>query len=207
MNLFIRFALATFAVTAFSPAWSQAPAAPAHSASPATSPATSSATSSATLRQTIQSFVPVFSGRVDVQALPLSQAIKTVQGTGQRTVYIVTDPDCKYCRKLEVALSQIKDVTIYRFEYPLTELHPNAANIAKQIWCAPDRSQAWEVYENQHLTPANNGLCANPIDANIALAARLGIEGTPYIISSNGRMNAGTLSAEGLEKFIDGTAE
>jgi hypothetical protein len=204
MNLLTRFALvsvATLAATALFPAWAQT-AAPAQSAPSANS----SATASATLRQTIESFIPVFSGRVDVRALPLSQAIKTVQGHAQRTVYIVTDPDCKYCKRLEAALSQIKNLTIYRFEYPLTSLHPNAANIAKQIWCAPDRSQAWEAYENRHIAPANTGTCANPIDANIALAARLGIEGTPYIISSDGRMNAGTLSVEALEKFIDGTA-
>jgi thioredoxin-related protein len=77
---------------------------------------------------------------VNVRDLPLQDAIKTIQGNGKRTVYVVTDPDCRYCRQLDSELTQIKNVTIYRFEDPLTELHPNAANIAKQIWCAPDRS-------------------------------------------------------------------
>lgn len=179
MNLFIRVALSWFAWMAISPAWAQQGTVPIHNF--------------------------FFTNRVDTRALPLAQAIKTVQGNGRRTLYVVTDPDCKYCRQLEGALSQLKNVTIYRFEYPLTQLHPNAANIAKQIWCAPDRAQAWDAYEAHRTKPANDGRCANPIDDNIRLAARLDIEGTPSLISSDGRRHAGTLSLDRLEQFVDGT--
>jgi len=186
MYLFKRLALALFALGAISLAWAHPPAAHAEAIA------------------FTQGFTPSFTDRIDVKALPLAQAIKTVQGNGRRTVYIVTDPDCRYCRDLEGKLSQIKNVTIYRFEYPITQLHPNAANIAKQIWCAPDRAGAWDAYAKHRSVPGNLGICANPIEANIELAARLGIQGTPALISGDGRLQAGTMSLDALEQFIDG---
>lgn len=189
MNRSTRLAIFLIALVAISSARAQAPAAQAQSLS---------------LTQTMEGFVPSFTNRVDLQLLPLAHAIKTVQGNGRRTVYVFTDPDCRYCRALEAELVQVKNVTIYRFEYPLTQLHPNAANIAKQIWCAPDRAQAWNAYEQHRSTPDNRGVCANPIDDNTQMAARLNIEGTPTLISSEGRLHAGTMSLDELEVFIGG---
>jgi len=188
MNLLTRLAIAFLAI---SPVWAQ-------------SSALSQKTSSST--QAMQGFSSFFTARIDVKTLPLAQAIKTVQGNGRRTVYVITDPDCRYCRDLDGALRQVNNVTIYRFEYPLTQLHPNAANIAKQIWCAPDRSQAWEAYAISHQRPSNGGTCANPIDDNIDLATRLGLQGTPDVISGDGRLHEGTMSRDALEKFIDASA-
>ena len=191
MKLLTRLAITLAAFLAISPVWAQS------------SVLSQKATSST---QAIQDFSSFFTPRIDVKTLPLAQAIKTVQGNGRRTVYVITDPDCRYCRDLDGALRQIKNVTIYRFEYPITQLHPNAANIAKQIWCAPNRAQAWDAYATSHLQPSNSGTCANPIDDNIELAARLGLQGTPDIISSEGRLHAGTMPLDALESFIDGSA-
>ena len=54
---------------------------------------------------------------VDWNQLPFRDAIKTVQGTGKRQLVVFSDPNCPYCKKLEVELDKLNDVTIYTFIY------------------------------------------------------------------------------------------
>src|SRR5690606_3708782 len=50
---------------------------------------------------------------VDWKKLPLQDAVKSVRGTGKRQIAIFSDPNCPYCKQLEVELKKLKDVTIY----------------------------------------------------------------------------------------------
>jgi len=66
--------------------------------------------------------------KIDFNSLPLDKAIKVVKGNGSRKVAVFSDVDCPFCKRLEQnELSNISDVTIYTFLYPLEQLHPNAA--------------------------------------------------------------------------------
>ena len=56
---------------------------------------------------------------VDWKQLPFKDAIKTVKGTGKRQLFIFSDPNCPYCKRLEVELDKLNDVTIYTLIYPL----------------------------------------------------------------------------------------
>ena len=140
---------------------------------------------------------------IDIKSLPLKQAIKQVKGDGSRTLYIFTDPDCPYCKKLEQSLSQVNNVTLYIFPYPITSSHPNAANISKKIWCAKQPYQAWQDYLLNGISPEGASSCANPIDANIALARKLNISGTPTLFLGNGYRIEGAVSAEQLEQLLE----
>jgi thiol:disulfide interchange protein DsbC len=63
--------------------------------------------------------------------LPLSDAIKTVRGNGQRKVAVFSDPNCPYCKQLEPELASLDNVTLYTFLVPFQgEAKPIA------IWCA-----------------------------------------------------------------------
>ncbi|MEO7343290.1 MAG: DsbC family protein, partial [Methylotenera sp.] len=62
--------------------------------------------------------------KVDFSSLPLDQAIKVVKGNGSRKLVVFSDVDCPYCKRLEQnELTNITDVTIYTFLYPLEQLH------------------------------------------------------------------------------------
>ena len=83
--------------------------------------------------------------KIDFASLPLEQAIKVVKGNGSRKMAVFSDPDCPFCKRLEQnELSNITDVTIYTFLMPLDQLHPDAANKAKAIWCSADRAKSWQ---------------------------------------------------------------
>ena len=75
--------------------------------------------------------------KIDFDHLPFDQAIKVVKGNGSRKMAVFSDVDCPFCKRLEQnELSIITDVTIYTFLMPLDQLHPDAANKSKAIWCA-----------------------------------------------------------------------
>ena len=139
--------------------------------------------------------------RIDFAALPLSDAVKEVRGSGARTFAIFSDPDCPYCRKLEAEIKSLTDVTIYTFLMPIASLHPEARHKAIAVWCAPDRVEAWHALM-WHDETLRGGDCAHPVDRNVVLGERLGISGTPTLITINGHVLAGAASAEQIEAWL-----
>ena len=140
--------------------------------------------------------------RVNFEDLPLSDAIKVVKGNGKRKIAIFSDVDCPYCKRLEKKeLSNINNITIYTFLYPLA-IHPEAKLKSKKIWCANDRSKAWTEYIHNDNLPENSGDCKTPINKILKLGKDLGISSTPTIILSNGKRVPGAIPYEQLEEYL-----
>ena len=139
--------------------------------------------------------------RIDFNALPLSDAMKEVRGNGSRLLAIFSDPDCPYCRKLESDIRSLTDVTIYTFLMPLASLHPAAHAKAVSVWCAKDRIAAWHatLWRDETIAHAD---CPHPVDRNVALGERLGINGTPTLIAADGRVLPVAASKEQLEVWL-----
>lgn len=139
--------------------------------------------------------------------LPLNNALKTVKGNGARKLVVFSDVDCPYCRKFEAELTKVDNITVYTFLYPIEGLHPKAVQTSKQIWCAPDRNKAWDRYITRGTIPKNDGSCANPVEATIALGNKLKVSGTPTIIFANGQRVPGMVPAAQLEKLLAANAK
>lgn len=142
--------------------------------------------------------------RVDFSKLPLDKAIKVVRGDGSRKVVVFSDPDCPFCKRLEQKeLSQITDITVYTFLYPLDQLHPDAANKAKAIWCSADRSKSWMdwVLNNKLVKGKTN--CDNPVESLAKLGRELGVTSTPTLIFADGKRMLGAYPAAEIEKALD----
>ncbi len=139
--------------------------------------------------------------------LPLNNALKTVKGNGARKLVVFSDVDCPYCRKFEEELAKVDNITVYTFLYPVEGLHPQAVQISKQIWCAPDRNKAWNDYITRGTVPGNDGKCVNPVEATIALGSKLRVSGTPTIIFANGQRVPGMVPAAQLERLLAANAK
>jgi thiol:disulfide interchange protein DsbC len=135
-------------------------------------------------------------------SLPLGNALKTVKGKGERKLVVFSDVDCPYCRKFEAELEKVDNITVYTFLYPIEGLHPKAVQASKQIWCAPDRNKAWDDYITRGSVPNNDGKCANPVDATIALGNKLKVSGTPTLFFANGQRVPGMVPAAQLERLL-----
>jgi thiol:disulfide interchange protein DsbC len=134
--------------------------------------------------------------------LPLEMAIKEVKGSGARKLAVFTDPDCPYCRQLQQELTNVNNVTIYYFLFPIVGLHPNAPEIARQIWCSPNRTQAWLDYMATRVKPTAPSTCDTPVDKIVAFGQSKSINGTPAIIFANGQRVPGAIGAAQIEQIL-----
>lgn len=136
---------------------------------------------------------------VDWKKLPLQDAIKNVRGTGKRQIAIFSDPNCPYCKQLEAELKKLDNITIYTFILPL-----KAQSVApsKQVYCEKNPALAWENLITKAQLPTSQTSCANPVERNMALAQRLGVNGTPAIIFSNGFKVMGAYPAAQIEQIF-----
>ncbi len=141
--------------------------------------------------------------KVDFNSLPLDQAIKVVKGNGSRKLVVFSDVDCPFCKKLEQnELTNIDNVTVYTFLYPIEQLHPDAANKSKSIWCASNRVKAWNDWIFNNKLPASAANCEVPLERVGELARKMGITSTPTLIFSDGRRMLGAQPHKEIEKYL-----
>ncbi len=134
--------------------------------------------------------------------LPFEAAVKVVKGGGRRKVAIFEDPNCGYCKRLEKAILDVGDVTIYVFLYPV--LGPDSLVKSKQIWCSANRSKAWNEWMQNAVALAGDGSCATPLDRTLELGKKLRIDGTPTLFFSNNKRVEGAIDTADLEKLLAG---
>jgi thiol:disulfide interchange protein DsbC len=141
--------------------------------------------------------------KIDFNSLPLDQAIKVVKGDGSRKLVVFSDVDCPFCKRLEQnELSNINNVTIYTFLYPIESLHPDAAAKSKLIWCATNRAKAWNDWNFNNKLPSNAGNCEVPLERIGELARKVGVTSTPTLIFSDGKRMLGAQPYKEIEKSL-----
>ena len=90
----------------------------------------------------------------------------------------------------------LDNISIYTFLVPF---QGQAKPIG--VWCAQDRERAWQRLM-QHADASlldTTGACSHPIQRNLALAQRLGIQGTPTLIWADGSRTDGFVERAVLE--------
>jgi thiol:disulfide interchange protein DsbC len=138
---------------------------------------------------------------INFSSLPLGQAVKVQRGNGKRVLVMFSDPYCPYCKQFEQTLQQIDNITIYVFMFPV--IRPNLADHSKAVWCSPDKSKAWLDLALNGKPPAANALCENPVEKNLELGRKLGVNSTPTLYLANGERVAGAMSAKDLASMLD----
>lgn len=138
--------------------------------------------------------------RVDFADLPLDKAIKTVKGDGSQQIVVFEDPNCIYCKKLHEELEGIDNITIYSLLFPI--LTPESRTISEHVWCADDRSAAWNAWMKDGKKPAEK-TCETPIDDLLKFGMQQGVQGTPAIFFEDGSRANGMLPLERLKERLD----
>jgi thiol:disulfide interchange protein DsbC len=134
--------------------------------------------------------------------LPLGDAIKTVKGNGKRVMAVFEDPNCPFCRKLHETLKGIDNVTVYTFL--LNILSDDSAVKSKNIWCAPDRAQAWHNWmADSKPAPVAPAACITPNEQVLALGRKLRVAGTPTIYFADGSRTGSGFDAASLEAKLN----
>jgi thiol:disulfide interchange protein DsbC len=137
---------------------------------------------------------------INFDSLPLDLAIKNVKGNGKRRLAVFTDPNCPYCKRLEKAMVNLTNATVYIFVYPIL---PGSEEKAKAIWCAPDRLRAWEDHMLKGIEPKMEKACDTSALTKISMQAKtLGINLTPTLVFEDGTIKPGTMTLELLEERL-----
>jgi thiol:disulfide interchange protein DsbC len=138
--------------------------------------------------------------------LPLDLAFKKVKGKGERKLAVFSDPDCPFCKRVENDLAKLDNVTIYMFLFPIDSLHPAATEIAKRIWCSPDKVKAWDDYMSGKGRPSAAPSCENPVDKIVEYGRKKGINATPTLVFANGDRVPGAISSAQIESMLSAKA-
>jgi len=133
--------------------------------------------------------------------LPMKDAIVWKNGTGARKLVVFSDPNCGYCKRLEVDLQKLKNVTVYTFLIPV--LGADSSEKSKNIWCAKDQAKAWLGWMLEGKQPVRNmGACETPLDRNLALSRKHRVNGTPALVFPDNTRVPGAIGADEIEKRL-----
>jgi len=138
--------------------------------------------------------------RIDFKSLPLEQAVKRVNGNGQRVIVTFEDPNCGYCKHLSGELQKVKDVTIYTFLYPI--LSDDSVTKSRYIWCAENKAATWMAWIIDGKAPEARNCDSAVIDRNVELGKKLRVTGTPVLFFANGARIGGYREASILEQML-----
>ncbi len=140
--------------------------------------------------------------RVDFATLPFKDAVVWKSGNGKRRVAVFADPNCGYCKRFEASLQELKDVTVYTFLLPI--LGGDSPEKSRAIWCAKDRTGAWQGWMLRSEAPpkAAANCDSTAIDRNLALSRKIHVSGTPAILLEDGNRIPGAVGAAALERRL-----
>lgn len=140
---------------------------------------------------------------LDINQLNLADAIKTVNGRELPGRVLVTfeDPRCGFCKRLHQTLNAVPDLVLYTF--PVSFLGPQSRAMNEAIWCAADRSKAWND-AMKDIAPAMDGAKCDlqALERNTELAAKYRVSGTPTMFTPAGVRIAGAVGAPAIEQAL-----
>lgn len=130
-----------------------------------------------------------------IEFAPESGKVKT-------TLYVFTDLDCGYCRKLHTQVPALNaaGIAVRYLAFPRAGLKSESYDKAVSVWCAKDPRAALTAAKlGEKPTKAS---CANPVASQYELGQAIGVQGTPAVYSENGEELGGYLPAAEIIKLL-----
>lgn len=125
----------------------------------------------------------------------------------KHTVYVFTDIDCGYCRKLHSEMEQYlkEGIEVRYLFFPRAGEGSDSYFKAVSVWCAKDRNEA--LTKSKMGENVERKVCKNPIDQHMALGTAMGASGTPMIVTEGGSVLPGYVPATQLTKVLSDEAQ
>jgi thiol:disulfide interchange protein DsbC len=143
--------------------------------------------------------------RVDVlKTLPVSDRIVFAPaGKPKHTVVVLTDIECGYCRKFHSDIAEYtkRGIEVEYMAFPRAGIGSNDYRKMVAVWCADDRRKALTDAKNDR--PIAMKSCPNPVNMQYAAGLRMGLEGTPMLLSTDGQFLGGYLPPDALLQRLE----
>ncbi len=130
------------------------------------------------------------------------------EGEKRHTVTVFTDTSCPYCQKLHKEIPKLTEngVEVRYILYPRSGPGSPAYKTAEAAACADDTKAAVDQAMNGQSIDLE--ACEQSgIPRNRELARKMGLRGTPFIVTDSGLTIPGYRPAEELIKALDATAD
>ena len=121
---------------------------------------------------------------------------------------VLTDIDCPYCRDLAADTPKLLGlgVELRYLAFPRSGVGTPSWDKAVAVWCAKDRQGAYQSAMQGGSVGSAAGCDPSPVTLGYEFAMKLGMHGTPVIITEGGRVIDGYLPAEQLARLLDDPA-
>lgn len=109
------------------------------------------------------------------------------------TVTVFTDTSCGYCRKLHQEVPELNKlgIKVRYMLFPRSGPDSPDGRILQSVWCASNQQEAMNIAKSGGQVPEKT--CANPISEHMELGRKLGLQGTPLMVTNNGTVIPGYL--------------
>jgi len=121
------------------------------------------------------------------------------EGETRASITVFTDVSCFYCQKLHKEVPELnkRGVEVRYLAYPRAGVGSEAFRQLASAWCADDKLATMTALKNRETVPEN--VCAdNPVADHYLLGQKMGVRGTPAIVTETGQMIPGYQSADDL---------
>ncbi len=125
----------------------------------------------------------------------------------KHTITVFTDIDCGYCRKLHNEMDQYASygIKVNYLLFPRNGITSPSYAKAVSVWCSDDRAKALTRAKSGEELPAGN--CDNPVASHFELGQKIGVTGTPAILTAGGELMPGYIPAKQLAQRLDDLAK
>ena len=122
------------------------------------------------------------------------------KGEVKGTVYVYSDPNCGYCKKVHKEVDQYMAAGIEVKYIPYPIFGQKSVEQTKQMMCADNPEEAmtelmFGTDKGKYAKASYSKVCSQLVSLGSASGKGLGITGTPYIYLSTGQVIAGYQSA------------
>jgi thiol:disulfide interchange protein DsbC len=134
-----------------------------------------------------------------LKTIPLADRIVySPVGAAKHKVVVLTDVECGYCRKFhnDIAEYTRRGIEVQYLAFPRAGLGSQDYRKMVSVWCADDRRKALTDAKNDRAVPART--CTTPVDMQYNAGLRMGLEGTPMILTTDGEFLGGYLPPDVL---------
>lgn len=138
-----------------------------------------------------------------MEAEPLeNMLVFSPAGDKKAHVSVFTDVDCGYCRKLHQEMADINalGIEVRYLAYPRQGLGTQTYDRIVSAWCADNPNAALTALKSGQQIPSKD--CSNPVSQQYELGQKVGVTGTPAIVTADGRLLPGYMPADKLAQAI-----
>ena len=125
------------------------------------------------------------------------------KGETTGSMYVFTDVDCSYCRRLhsEMDTYNSNGIEVRYISWPRCGTNCISYEKAVAVWCSDDPQAAMSLAKSGAMPEPKT--CDNPVKEQHDLAVRLGLRGTPFIILDDGRTIPGYKPAAEIVEMLN----